>query len=276
VLIAKLFRLPVFVGCLGSDINILARRGFRRHIVAWTLRSSDRVLSVSSALKKATLAMGVDAAKSVVISNGTDRDRFRQISQRDARQKLNAETPNRVIVTVSRLSHEKGIDVLINAFAQIEDSALELWIVGDGVQKPHLDRLVRSHRLQPRVRFLGARPHREIPLWMSAGDLFALPSRAEGHPNAVVEALACGRPVVATRVGGVPETVYSAEMGLLVEPDDVEGLASGIKEALRRHWEPARIAKLGGSRTWDDVAREIMQEIQPVVQVLTDVGVGRT
>ena len=125
-----------------------------------------------------------------------------------------------------------------------------------------LERQARAAGLADRVVFAGAVPHEGLGGWYSAADLFCLPSRAEGHPNALVEALACGTPAVATRVGAVPELVQPAA-GILTRPDDAASLSIALREAMQKVWagewrRPAIRATVTG-RSWENVARQVQE-----------------
>ena len=118
---------------------------------------------------------------------------------------------------------------------------MALAIVGDGSEAPALNEFAIEHHLGPRVLFAGLRPHREIATWLAAADDVVLPSATEGLPLVVLEALAAGTPVVASRVGGIPECIREGETGLLVDPKGVAPLAETLLTALGRTWDRARI-----------------------------------
>ena len=166
---------------------------------------------------------------------------------------------------MSRLSWEKGIDLLFEAFARLGQSTARLWVVGDGVAEAELRDLHARLGLGARVTLAGARPHEEIPLWMSAATVVAVPSRSEGHPNVVVEALACGRPVVGFGVGGVPEIINNDALGQVVPAEDVAALAAGIENACNRTWDAERLRKAVSRRTWERVAEDLSAQLQSAV-----------
>jgi glycosyltransferase involved in cell wall biosynthesis len=174
-----------------------------------------------------------------------------------ARRALNLDPHQSRLVCVSRLSREKGIDLLVDAMAQVRERGVCLTVVGDGPEYAAL--VARRDRLglAGRVDFVGRRDHDEIPRWMAAADAVVLSSRTEGHPNVLVEALASGRPVVATRVGGVPEIVTGPELGIVVPPEDAAALARGIDDALARVWDTGTLARAARARTWHDVADDL-------------------
>src|SRR5690606_4533074 len=111
----------------------------------------------------------------------------------------------------------------------------------------------RAHQLgiAERVQLAGARPHDELPTWMQAADLLSLPSHNEGVPNVVLEAMACGLPVVASDVGGIPE-VLPAHAGVLVQAHAPEALALALADALERDWQREAIIEHAGTFRWDD------------------------
>jgi glycosyltransferase involved in cell wall biosynthesis len=155
--------------------------------------------------------------------------------------------------------------VLVDAVAQLQTRDVRVVIVGDGPDETALVARAQSARVSDRVVFAGSRPHDEVPLWIAAGDVAVLSSRKEGYPNAVVEYLACGRPVVATRVGGVPEILTSRDLGTMVDPENPRALAEGIDAALARSWDEEAIARAGRARDWDTVAREMLAEFERIV-----------
>lgn len=266
VLLAKVFKLPVFVSCRGSDINWLARSFIRRKLIAWSLRRCQKVIAVSRALKKAIVELGVPEDNVVVVPNGIEVERFYQMDKREARKRLDLDADRRLAVCVSRLSFEKGIDILVESFTHLKDENVDLVVVGDGAQENELLQLAEKCGLNGRVRFVGAKPHDEVPVWINASDLVVLSSRTEGHPNVLLEALACGRPVVGTNVGGVPEIITSDDIGYTVEAEDPAALAEGIKRALARDWDSEKLCEVARARTWDNVAKDLLELISSCIE----------
>jgi glycosyltransferase involved in cell wall biosynthesis len=266
VLFGRAAGVPVVTFCRGSDIHSIARKRSQARAIAWALRRSAKVFAVSRSLKADVVALGVDADHVVVIPNGIEVERFARTGREAARARVGLPVAGRVVVCVSRLSAEKGIDVLIDAVAHLQTHDVRVVIVGDGPDETTLVERARSARVSDRVVFAGARPHDEVPLWIAAADVAVLSSRKEGYPNAVVEYLACGRPVVATRVGGVPEILTSRELGLMVEPENPRALAEAIDAALATTWDEGAIARAGRARDWDAVAREMLAEFERIVE----------
>ena len=148
----------------------------------------------------------------------------------------------------------------------VRDGDLRLYIAGSGPRRAHLERLASRLGLAGRVRFLGSLAPGEMARWYQAADLFVFGSWREGCPNVVLEALACGTPVVATRVGGTPELVREGRDGLLFEPRSPDAFAQALLEALSRTWDHQAIAQKAAARSWDNVARECLDLFERVLR----------
>jgi glycosyltransferase involved in cell wall biosynthesis len=135
-----------------------------------------------------------------------------------------------------------------------------------GAYRRRLERLIARHGLDRRVRLLGAVDQQLLPDWYRAADVLAHATFREGNPNVVREALACGTPVVASRVGGVPELITSEDLGLLVEAGDIDALARALERALDRRWDHAAIAARAGGRDWQSVGATIGSELARLAQ----------
>jgi len=255
----KMFRLPVVISCRGSDIYHMAKPRLQGRMIISSLHACRRVLVMSTEMRERVLSWGLDKSRVEVVSNGVDATRFKPMDRAHARTALGIERDARVIVCVSRLSHEKGIDVLVDAMAKLEDPNVRLHVIGDGVERGALSARARSAGVADRIHFARVLPHDEIPRWLAAADVAVLPSRTEGMPNAVLEALACGRPVVATAVGGTRELIDNPALGTLVPPGDAGALAHALRAALNDTWNEKVIAASVAERTWDAVGRRTAQ-----------------
>jgi len=162
----------------------------------------------------------------MVIPNGYNPLRFAPANTNYARKKLNLAENARLLVNIGNLEEYKGQKYLIESMKTIlaAHQDVMLYIVGQGSLKPELQSLINRYDLQSRVILAGGnKPADEIPLWMNACDVFVLPSISEGNPTVMFEALACGKPFVGTKVGGIPEIITNNKLGILVEPRDPEG-----------------------------------------------------
>ncbi|MCM0083372.1 glycosyltransferase [Geomonas sp. Red32] len=237
-----------------------------RRIVQKHLKEFDHVISVSNDLKnKVVDEYGVDPSRVTVISNGIDCGKFHPLDREGARRACGVGSGEHAVLTVSRLSGEKGLDHLLKAIARLDDASLTLTIAGDGPLRPMLTALAERLGIAGRVRFLGNLDHAGLCSWYNAADIFCLPSLWEGCPNVVIEALACGTPVVASRVGGIPDLVPEPECGVLVTPGDEVALAAGLEEALRTRWNRSAISRHGSSNSWSEVADRVIGVFERVV-----------
>jgi teichuronic acid biosynthesis glycosyltransferase TuaC len=160
------------------------------------------------------------------------------------------------VVFVGWLAPTKGLRELIDATIRLVPSRprLQLVCIGEGALRAELEAQVTRAGIAGHVRFLGHRAPSEISRWLAAANLFCLASYAEGCPNAVIEALACGRPVIATQVGGIPELVDDA-CGILVPPGDGAALAKALDQGFDRPWDESGIS-ISSRRGWDQVAAD--------------------
>lgn len=193
-------------------------------------RFAYRVVGVSEETSAQLIEFGgIDPEKVVTIRNGIDPRPFdRSAGRSSTRRELGIAEGVPVICTVARFQREKGVDVLIDALPAIVRSIPDLvcLIVGYGEQGDELQARARGHGVEGYARFLGAR--QDVADLLMASDCFVLPSRREGLPMTILEAMAAGRPVVATRVGGIPGAVTDGKTGVLVEPESPAALASAL------------------------------------------------
>jgi glycosyltransferase involved in cell wall biosynthesis len=240
---------PLIYGVLAARLARVRRVIHTRHgqsfwitlrqtaLVKMVARLTDRFVCVSEDSARLTIQHGVAAQRVGSIWNGIDVSRFPYAGP----------DPKGPVVTVARLSPEKDIDTLLRAASLLapQDPAFRLAIAGDGVCLPALKRTAADLGLGERAHFLGQ--VRDIPALLATASLFVLPSLSEGVSLTLLEAMACGLPVVATRVGGNPEVVAEAETGLLVPARDPTALAEAILR-LRRDPDGCRRLGLAGRR----------------------------
>ncbi|TCT06572.1 glycosyltransferase [Aquabacter spiritensis] len=230
---------PLFYGGLAARLAGISRFVYVEHDVWHYENSVDRRLARIASLiaRPRIVAVSASVARTVerfmprcpitVIPNAVDTDRFVPSDRQAARDRLGLSRTSRIIGAAGRLEPVKGQDVLVAAMAQIPDTALVL--VGDGSAADALKAQVAALGLSERVHFLGHR--NDLPEIYPAFDLVCLPSRNEGLPLSVLEAQACGIPVVATDVGSVREGICPGT-GALVPPDDPDTLAAELRAKL--------------------------------------------
>jgi glycosyltransferase involved in cell wall biosynthesis len=264
VLLGWLFRRPVCVTLRGTIIP-LSSDPLRRALCDWTIRRADRVIAVAQNLAVRARQGGVPNDRLAVIENGVDIERFRPESHDGARLALGLPTEARLIVSVGHLSQRKGFHRLLQILPSVlrDFSDLRLAIVGGrGAEPdngPELRELARQFAVEDRVIFAGAEPPDRVALWLNAGDALVLASEFEGCPNVVMEALACGRPVVATKVGHV-ERMVPAFAGILVDLGDAAALTQAVRDVLSCEWDRRRIRGYAASHTWSAVAARVLSQ----------------
>jgi glycosyltransferase involved in cell wall biosynthesis len=206
---------------------------------------------VSGALKRAMIELGIPGDRITVLRNGVDLERFRPVSRADARARLGLRGP--LLASVGNLVSEKGHDLVIRAIARRE--GLALVIVGRGPEREHLARLAGELGVAGRVSMLDEMPQDQLRDLYSAADVLVLASSREGWPNVLLEALACGTPVVAFDVGGVPEIVADLAVGRVVTERNDTCLAAAVGDLLDSPPERARIRRYAEGFSWDAVTR---------------------
>jgi len=241
------------VACLGrgSDVHVVPKSALARMLAGFTLDHAAAVAVVARQLA-ATLAGVARPRPIAVLPNGIDLDRFAPGDRAAARSLLDIDPTARVVLYVGRLAAGKGLEDLLDAFAELTElvPAAGLALVGAGPLRPALERRAHDLGFGPRIHFAGEVPHAVVPAWMQACDVLALPSAAEGFPNVVREALACGRPVVATPVGDLPRLV-TPDVGYLVPVGDAPALAAALGAVLRSPWDEAAIRGRVAGMTWE-------------------------
>lgn len=247
--------LPLVAGARGSDLKVRDR--LSRLLTAGVVRRAARLLVVSEDLARVAIdRYGADPAGTAVITNGCDTRVFRPGDRAEARAALSMPLDPALVVYVGRLVREKGLQELVAAMAGL--GGAELVLVGDGPMRAQI--AAEAAACGVKARLVGPQPPEVVARWITAGDVLALPSWSEGYPNVLVEAHACGRPVVATAVGGIPEIV-DERTGLLVPPRDVEALRGALAAALARRWDGAAMASRFG-RPWRRVAEETLEQVR--------------
>ena len=252
---------PFVVTAHGYDIYDLPFRDaeWKEQIEA-ILNAADAVITVSNSNRKCVERLNVTAPVKVV-PNGFRQDQFYPMETEICRRTLNLPIDRKIILSVGNLMEGKGHTYLIDAMSEVvrEREDILCLIVGRGELKHKLEKKISSVGLEQYVRLVGGRHHGEIPLWMNACDLFVLPSLRESFGIVQVEAMACGKPVVATRNGGSEEIVIPGKTGLLSDAADPFSLAENIVRALDTSWDTDAIVKYSTVYSWSNVVKEVLR-----------------
>lgn len=270
VLLGKILRRPVVVKCHGSDLNRVTDDFAARSQLHRLLPQANRVVVVSRRLSAAAEQLGVPPSKLRLVYNGVDRERFPCVGKTDARRQLGLPQDAEVVVYVGLLADYKGTRDLLAALPKLARSrpGVITVFVGDGPLMSEVSAHVEHGSADDgRVVAAGRVKHDEVPLWMAASDVVCLPSWDEGLPNVVREAHAVGRPVVATRVGGVPEAIFRPELGRLVSPRDPQALAEALASQLAEKDQvtPEQITGVAVVPSWEESAEHLLAVLREAV-----------
>lgn len=268
VRIGRALSVPVVLTAIGSDLNRIPGR-LVRSLTQSTLRRAAFTTTVSGDLLSTARTLGADPARSAAILNGCDTDVFHPRDQQAARVALGIDAAEKVILYAGRLDLRKGLQELVEAVAGLRarEPNLRCYLLGDGPDQPLLQQAITRHSLEKTVLFVPAAQTKTVAQWMAAADVFTLPSYKEGCPNVVLEALASGRPVVATDVGGIPE-LMDAQSGRLVPAMNAAALATALEETLNQPWSAESIASRH-HRSWQDVSDDLFAILQAVLSPRT-------
>ncbi|MDO8885285.1 glycosyltransferase family 4 protein [Candidatus Oleimmundimicrobium sp.] len=230
-------RKSLVVTAHGSDVNFGQSSRFFRSLIKFTCKRATIVIFVSEDLaEKAKSLYSISSEKIRVIDCGVDTEVFLPQDKIRLREKLSLPLDRKIILFVGNLVKVKGVNFLIESIPDILSSEPNLLtvIIGEGELEEKLKIQVKSLGIENFVQFEGFKSHYEIALWMGASDLFVLPSLSEGFGLVVLEALSSGTPVVASKVGGIPELVKDGENGFLVEPANSHNMAKKIGFLLKK------------------------------------------
>ncbi len=262
--LAEPYGVPFVAKVIGSDVNLYCQIPELRVQIVEALEKASAVVCVSEALKAVLVECGLPEAKIHVVYNGVNGEKFFPKSMAGARKALGMVSDAKIVLFIGNLKRAKGAVDVVTAFRRIIESGgsdkYALVLVGDDVDRHLVEAEARQTINQfpgADIRLAGRVPHDQLNDWINASDLVCLPSYSEGVPNVLLEAMSCGKPVVATRVGGIPEIV-NKDNGILAEAGDIDALAGAILEVLGSDWNPDEIRRFSNQFDWDANAREIL------------------
>ena len=255
---------PVVVMSIGSDLNRLGDPFCARR-TRTVLKQADAILTVSDDLRKKAIAMGAPPATTKSAPNGCDLAIFRPQDRAAARARLGIDPTCEIVLYVGRMDLQKGLRELIQAAASLHPSRprLHCYLVGKGPDRTAIEQEIAARNAGDFIHVVPGCAFDEVAVWMAAADLVTLPSYMEGFPNVIIEALACGRPVVATQVGGIPEVLNEA-CGCLVPPRNTAKLADALAATLDTSWDAATVSA-HWKRSWSAAADELLDLFSELV-----------
>ncbi len=251
VLLGKRLGKPVVVTAHGSDVDVLPRHPLVRRSILWMASRASALVTVSDALKSSLVALGAPPHAITVLPNGVDLELFRPGNREEARRYWGLS--GTAVVSVGHLIPDKGHHIVLAALARLP--GVQALIVGEGGQGSALRRLAAGLGVADRVRFVPNVPQELLRTCYAAADALVLASAHEGWPNVLLEAMACGTPVVATAVGGVPEIVRTPAAGIVVEARTAEAIAGALRRLFACRPERAKTREYAEGFGWEATTR---------------------
>jgi glycosyltransferase involved in cell wall biosynthesis len=262
-MLARLLGVPAVITARGSDVNLIGQHHLPRRMIRWAARQAAAVIAVSQALKDRLTALGIEGARIHVLRNGVDLEQFHPLGREELRAQLGLLGPT--LLSVGNLFAFKGHGLVIEALSLLPQC--ELVIAGDGPDRAAFEALARQRGVAGRVRFVGSLSQQDLRRYYCAADALVLASSREGWPNVLLEAMACGTPVVATRVGGVPEIITHPDAGVILEERSAAALAQGIRTLLARPGERRATRRHAEQFGWDAITRGQLQLFRQILCV---------
>jgi teichuronic acid biosynthesis glycosyltransferase TuaC len=251
--ISKWIGKPFVVTARGSDLNLIPEFPKQRHLILEAAKAAAASIGVSQALVERLANLGADREKIFFLRNGVDLECFKPEEKKIARQKLGL--PDRpTILSVGNLVELKGHHLAVEALRLLPDETC-LIIVGSGPERKVLERLADRLELSRRVRLVGQIPNDELKWLFNAADALCLCSSREGWPNVLLESLACGTPVIATNVGGVPEIITTLTAGRIMEARTSTALAKSFLELMPSHSSQGEIRRFAETFGWNAISQ---------------------
>ena len=247
VMLGKRLKKPVIITARGTDLSLIPKYRLPRAMIQWAAREAAAMITVCAALKTTLVELGADERKVTVLRNGVDLARF--VPGDRTAQRRSLDLTARTLLSVGHLIERKGHDIAIKALPFMENT--HLLIVGTGPEEAALRRVAAELGVASRVRFVGAVQQQALKDYYGAADALVLASSREGWANVLLEAMACGTPVVASDVWGTPEVVAAPEAGVLMKERTPQALASAVEQLFSHLPERASTRRYAEQFSWD-------------------------
>jgi len=241
-MLGRYFNKPLVITARGSDVTLFPKFPLPRRMISWAANRAAGIITVCNALRDEVIGLGVDPARVTSLRNGVDLQLFRPTER--------VEDKPFTLVTVGHLVPVKAQELIIGALPLLP--GVRLVIAGEGPNRSMLEQLMRTLKLEDRVQFLGAVSQQELRNQYGAADAMVLASSREGWANVLLESMACGTPVVASRVYGTPEVVAAPEAGVLMAERTVEGVAEGVNRLRANYPDRAGTRRYAERFSWDE------------------------
>lgn len=241
-MLARTFNKPLVITARGSDITLFPQYALPRRQILWAAKRADAIITVCNALRDEVVGMGIAGERVVSLRNGVDLELFRPTER----------TPNAMftLLAVGHLVPVKAQDLIIGALPLLP--GVRLVLAGDGPDRAKLEALASQLGVTDRVTFLGAVPQAQLRGHYGSADALVLSSSREGWANVLLEAMACGTPVVASRVYGTPEVVAAPEAGVLMRERSYQGVADAVNALRANYPDRAATRRYAERFSWDE------------------------
>lgn len=255
-LIGKWLKKPVIITARGSDINVLPKYALPRKMIQWAAKKAAMNITVSTALKEEMKKLGVPGSKITVLRNGVDLETFRVLPTIRNKESVS----RRNIISVGNLIELKGHHLVIEALKELPN--MQLIIVGEGAMASKLKQLAIDLDVAKRVCFVGYKTHQELVSLYNKSDVLVLASSREGLPNVILEAMACGTPVIATCVGGAPEVLTDKAAGMLLEERSAKAIVQAVRQLLENPPLMTQTRQYAEAFSWDQTVKKLNRVIK--------------
>ncbi|MBZ2166165.1 glycosyltransferase [Methanobacterium spitsbergense] len=253
VIVSKIVRKPVFITVHGMDITNFENRPFYKRLITFSLINSIKTIAVSEYIAKKMISLGSNQENLIILRNAIDTNRFKPLRNSNLRKYYNINDKDVLILFVGYLDIFKGILELLEAFFELNEynKNLKLMMVGNGPKENILKMKVLDQDLENSVIFTGKIPPVDIHNYYQSADIFVLPSYTDsgGPPLVIMEAMACGLPIIGTNIGGIPEGIEDGMNGFIIPPGNVDEMIKKLNillkdESLRKKFGNSSLKKI--------------------------------
>ncbi len=258
---------PYTITCHRSGLEVYPKLMFVGRMIRQALFRADRVLAVSPYLRDRAVELGCVSDRAVFVPNGVDTELFSPGDKAEARRLLGLTEEGPLAVCVGYLIKRKNQSVLIEALSALRKKGVQpprLALVGSGPMEGKLRVLADQLQVADLVHFAGGQPYGEIPRWMAAADWLVLSSLNEGWPTVYFEAMACGRPVISSKVEAAQDAICSDEYGLVVSDNTADGFEEAFTRAMANQYDPQTIRSYAAGHSWPSWAETAVGIIEQI------------
>lgn len=256
-----LLKKPIVLTLRGSDIDIIKGKGLFSLVGRFVLHNVNHAICLSQDLKEDLIRIGFKGSKVQVIPNGVDI--IKDIPKKEIRKKLNLNEKHKIVLFIGRIIKDKGVSYLIDAAKKLDNKNIDFILLGGGDKLKAYKQLIEDYKLK-NVFFIGAIKHNLIPHWISAADIFILPSLHEGGSNVILESMAGGKAIITTEVGWAKDFLTDKKSCLFIRPRNSEDIVNAISYLIKK---PGEINRLGNNArriitkkqlTWDSTVEKYL------------------